>query len=85
MACNRYTFIRTNKIYPSNNVNDSYVQKDSSYGEVVERSHHMREIGVLFPVKIDLRSFLFVWGFSSHTRIFYSYGDITISGLDFKI
>ena len=34
--------------------------------------------------KIFLNSFvrnvLFVWGFSSHSRIFHSYGDVTITG-----
>ena len=78
MACNNCTYIRNNKIYPSNNVNDSYVQVARSGGVVVERSRHIREIGVLFPVMIDLSSFLFVWAFSSHSRIFYSYGDMRV-------
>ena len=29
--------------------------------------------------------YLFVWGFSSHSRIFHSYGDVTITGEGLQI
>ena len=31
----------------------------------------------------SIRKFLFVWVFSSHSRIFHSYGDVNIAGEEF--
>ena len=37
------------------------------------------------PISHNLMICLFVWGFSSHSRIFHSYGDFTITGEGLQI